>query len=466
MLDNAAPMMENRTFDEITIGESASLSRRLTRDDIKLFAVMSGDSNPAHLDDGYAKETCFHEVIAHGMWGGSLISTVLGTQLPGPGTIYLDQTLSFQHPVMLGDTLNVTITVKEKCADKQTITFDCLCSNQAGDTVISGEALVRAPCKKIQAPSQELPKVRLMERHHLNRILESVQSLPPLKTAVVHPTSYDSLAGAVDAAHAGIIEPILVGPLHKIEAVAEEHGIDLNGLTLEEVPHSHAAAQRAVELVHERAAQSLMKGSLHTDELLHAVLHKQTGLRTDKRISHAFVFDVPTYPNLLLISDAAINIHPGLPEKADIVQNTVDFARAIGIEQPKVAILSAIETVTPKIQSTLEAAALCKMADRGQITGAIIDGPLAFDNAISAAAAKTKGIDSPVSGQADILIAPDLESGNMLAKQLEYLADAKGAGLLLGARVPIVLTSRADDAMTRMISCALAARLHAGAQSA
>ena len=451
--------IENRTFDEIQVGDSACLQRRLTARDIKLFAVMSGDVNPAHVDEDYAKSSRFHEVIAHGMWGGSLISTVLGTQLPGPGTIYLGQTLRFKRPVGLGDQVTVTVTVKEKDPEKSRLIFDCLCLNQEGETVISGEAEVLAPTQKISRPRTILPNVHLSERAHLHRLLEAVKRRNPVRTAVVHPVDRSSLLGAIAAAEAELIIPILIGPEHRIRTIAEQEGLDLQPYTLMTTEHSHAAAAKAVTMARGGEVNALMKGSLHTDELMRAVVDKKVGLRTERRISHVFAFDVPTYTKPLFITDAAINIYPTLAHKRDIIQNAIDLAHALAIERPKVAILSAIETIAPSITSTLDAAALCKMADRGQITGGIADGPLAFDNAVSLEAAHIKGITSPVAGQADILVVPDLEAGNMLAKQLEYLADAEGAGIVLGARVPIILTSRADDTITRLASCAIAIML-------
>lgn len=286
----------------------------------------------------------------------------------------------------------------------------------------------------------------------------------PVRTAVVHPTDANSLLGAISAAEAGLIEPLLVGPEHKIRAVAEQQDVDLSPFQIVSTAHSHEAAEQAVQLVREAEAETLMKGSLATKELLRAVLHKTKGLRTERRLSHVFVLDVHHYHKPLLITDAAINIAPGLNDKADILQNAVDFAIRIGIDTPRVAILAAIEKVDPAMISTLDAAALCKMADRGQLTGAIIDGPLAFDNAISREAALDKHIESKVSGDADILLAPDLEAANMIAKQLVYLADAHAAGIALGARVPIILTSRAAKPLERLASCALAV-LHSQIQT-
>ncbi|MBD3897544.1 bifunctional enoyl-CoA hydratase/phosphate acetyltransferase [Halomonas sp. ML-15] len=448
--------IENRTFDEIEVGDSASIQKRLTLEDIKLFAIMSGDINPAHVDEDYAKSSRFQEVIAHGMWGGALISTVLGTELPGPGTIYVGQSLRFMAPVRLGDVLTVSVKVRLKEAQRSRITFDCRCANQNGESVIEGEAEVVAPREKVRRRRTVMPQLRLAERGHLHELLNAAERSEALTMAVVHPVDEVSIKGAWEAADKGFITPLLVGPEARIRAAAEAAGVDIDGFELIATKHSHAAAEQAVALVREGRANALMKGALHTDELLQAVVSRSAGLRTGRRLSHVMAFDVPTYPRPLFITDAAINIAPGLEIKRDIVQNAIDLAHAVGIEQPRVALLSAIETINPRLASTLDAAALCKMAERGQISGGLLDGPLAFDNAISEAAAKTKGIDSMVAGRADILVAPDLEAANMLMKQLTHLADASGAGLVMGAQVPIVLTSRSDDAITRLASCALA----------
>ena len=288
-------------------------------------------------------------------------------------------------------------------------------------------------------------------------LLDSCRSLAPTPTAVAHPCDQSSLEGAIDAARLGLIAPILVGPRSRIEAVAREHAIDISGLPIIDTPFSHLSAEKAVELVREGKAEALMKGSLHTDELMAAVVKRETGLRTARRVSHCFVMDVPTHPEPLIITDAAVNIAPTLEDKVDIVQNAIDLAHALGAMEVRVAILSAMETVNPKVPSTIEAAALCKMADRGQITGGILDGPLALDNAISLESVKIKRINSPVAGRANVLVVPDLEAGNMLAKSLSFLANADAAGIVLGARVPIMLTSRADSVTTRLASCAVAA---------
>jgi len=288
------------------------------------------------------------------------------------------------------------------------------------------------------------------------QLLERCRKLQPIVTAVAHPCEASALSGAVEAAQQGLITPLLVGPATKITAVAKAEGIDLGRFKIIDSPHSHAAAAKAVELVREGEAELLMKGSLHTDELMAAVVSREGGLRTARRVSHVFVMDVPTYHKLLIVTDGAINIAPTLEEKADICQNAIDLCTSLGLEKPKVAILAAVETVTSKMPATIDAAALCKMADRRQITGGILDGPLAFDNAISKEAAQIKGIRSDVAGDPDILLAPDLEAGNMLAKQLTFLARADSAGLVLGARVPVILTSRADSVRSRIASCAVA----------
>ncbi|MDD2884914.1 MAG: bifunctional enoyl-CoA hydratase/phosphate acetyltransferase [Dechloromonas sp.] len=449
----------NTTYGEISLGDTASLTRILMPEDVKLFAILTGDMNPATATTQYSESGMLREVIAHGMWSGSLISTVLGTQFPGPGTILIDQSLHFARPVTIGDSITITVTVKQKFDHNKHVLLDCVCTNQEGMQVVYGTAEVLAPSEKIeQIREAYLPEIHIDDKHaRYIHLLDRVKGLEPIPTAVAHPCDEESLKGPVMAYQAGIIEPILVGPENKIRAVAEEFGIDLTGIRIVHAAHSHDSAAMAVSLVKTGDAEALMKGSLHTDELMAEVVARANGLRTSRRISHVFMMDVPTYHRPLLITDAAINIAPTLEEKADIIRNAIDLAHIIGIPEPKVAILSAVETVNPKIQSTLDAAALCKMADRGQIRGGILDGPLAFDNAVSIVAAKTKGIKSAVAGHAEILVVPDLESGNMVAKQLEYLANALTAGIVLGTKVPIVLTSRADTAETRTASCVIAA---------
>lgn len=448
--------LENFTYEEVQVGQSARMVRTLTLEDIQAFAAVSGDTNPAHLDPAYANATLFHGVIGHGMWGGALISSVLGTVFPGPGTIYLEQNLRFSRPVRIGDTLAVTVTCTEKRPEKKTLDLDCVLTNQKGEQVLSGVARVLAPAQKLRTPRIYAPHISLFdpEKRHAN-LLAMGAGLEPVLCGVVHPCDKESLQGAVDAHHAGLIQAVLIAPEKKLRALAQAQGIDLQGLQVLDVPHSHAAAELAAQMAADKKLEALMKGSLHTDELIHAVV-MQPGLRTGRRMSHVFRFEVPMYPKPLYITDAALNIAPSLQEKADIIQNAILFAQIMGVEQPKVAILAAVETVNPNMPSTLDAAALCKMADRGQISGGVLDGPLAFDNAVSAHAAQIKHIQSSVAGFADILMAPDLESGNMIAKQLEYLAGASGCGVVLGARVPIALTSRADSAATRSASALLA----------
>jgi phosphotransacetylase/acyl dehydratase len=449
--------IENKTYDEIKVGDSAVLSRVLTKHDIQLFAVMSGDVNPAHLDEEYARSAMFHEIIAHGMWGGSLISTVIGTQLPGPGTIYLEQSLKFSKPVGVGDTINVRVSVKEK-KQKNRIVLDCICEDQENDIVISGEALVIAPNDKVRRERIRLPRVEFKDSESENyRLLMALtKKLTPLKTAVVHPVDQVTLKGALEAADAGLIVPILVGPQKKIQAAAEELNADICAYDLVSTEHSHAAAERAVQLVHEGRAEALMKGKIHTQEFMSPIVDREKGLRTGRRISHVVALDVPSYLKPLFLTDVAINIQPDLKSKRDIVQNAIDLFLTLMDRTPKVAIVSAIETVDEKIQSTLDATALCKMAERGQIRGGILDGPLALDNAISRNSAELKGIISQVAGDADILVVPDVEAGNMLYKQMSYLSGIDGPGIVLGASVPIILTSRTSGPLVRIASSAMA----------
>lgn len=454
-------LVRNRTFDEIAIGDTASIVRTLSMDDIALFAVMSGDDNPQHLDAEFGAASPYQGVIAHGMWGAALISAVLGTRLPGAGTVYQAQTLRFLQPVRVGDTLDISVTVTAREAASGVVRLACRCINQHGAVVLEGEAQVIAPKHSIERVRATLPEVRLHTGEGQWQLLDQARSKGPIRVAVVHPCDELSLSGALDAYKAGLITPLLVAPRARLEAVAEAAGLSLDGIAIEDVEHSHAAAARGAELAGKGEVEALMKGSLHTDELMSAVLASSAGLRTKRRISHCFLMQTPAYPRPFIITDAAVNIVPTLEIKADIVRNAIDLAHVIGVAQPRVAILAAVETVNPSMPATLDAAALCKMADRGQITGAILDGPLAFDNAVSMAAVAVKGIVSEVAGRADILLVPDLESGNMLAKQLEYMGDAHSAGIVLGAKVPVILTSRADSRASRIASCALAVLLAA-----
>jgi phosphotransacetylase/acyl dehydratase len=462
----SSDVIENRTFDEISIGESASLTRTLSRDDIALFAIMSGDVNPTHLDEPYARSSMFHRIIGHGMWGGALVSTILGTRLPGAGTIYLGQELRFRKPVGLGDTITVTVTAREKQPGKRVVIFDCRCVNQSGEDVITGTATIIAPTEKIRRAPVALPELQLRRHDRYQQLIARCNELEPIRTAVVHPCDRSSLEGAVRAAEARLIAPLLVGPEAKIRSIASSLGIDISGYEIVGTEHSHAAAATAVALARAGKVDALMKGSLHAYELMDEVMAAEVGLKVGRTISHAFVMDVPGYADPLIITDAAINTFPTLQDKRDICQSAIDLAHVLGFNEPRVAVLSAVEAITPKIPSTGEAAALCKMAHRGQITGGIVDGPLAYDSAVSEKAAHDKDIVSPVAGRANILLVPDLEAGNMLAKQLTFMAGADAAGIVLGARVPIILTSRADHLRTRQASAAVAVLLaHARRQA-
>ena len=443
----------NSTFDEIAVGASVSATRRLSVNEVEALALVSGDVDAFHLashEEGPHGEGIFAKAVG----AEAFISGLLARQLPGPGTTVIAQDLRFEGGVTVGDEVTATVTASEKRSEGKEIVFDC--QVRIGDqTLVSGTVRVRAPTERIAYSDVATPQLILRRNDAFAKLLRAVQGLQPVVTAVVHPCDRDSLLGPIEAARRGLIKPLLVGPEAKIRAVAKAEGVDLSPYTIVPTEHSHAAAEKAVAMARAGEVEAMMKGSLHTDELMAAIVPSATGIRTARRVSHVFVLDVPAYPRPLLVTDAAINIYPTLEDKVDIVQNAIDLAHVLGIEQPRVAILSAMETINPKVQSTLDAAALCKMADRGQITGGILDGPLAFDNAISEEAARTKKIVSPVAGKADILLVPDLEAGNMVAKQLQYFAGADSAGIVLGTRVPIVLTSRADSVRTRLASTAV-----------
>jgi phosphate acetyltransferase len=451
-------LIENRTFDEIGIGDSATLERTLTEQDITLFAVMSGDINPAHVDAEYATSSRFREVIGHGMWSGALISTILGTLFPGPGTIYLGQNLRFRRPVKVGDTITIKVTAKEKDVAKGKIVLDTECTNQDGDVVVSGAAEVIAPTEKVRRPKVYLPAVRFDDKEiRFREIMGRVKArqLSPIATAIVYPTDADSLTAVAIAAQQGTIAPILIGREGLIHEAAERAGIALAEFEMMPAANPREAVAVAVRLAREGRIEGILKGSVSTEELIGAVISKTHGLRTERRMSHVHVLDIPTYPKPLFITDSMINIAPGLSEKREICQNAIDLARWLGIPAPKVALLAAVETINPKMPATIEAATLCKMAERGQISGGILDGPLTVDHAVSLKAAQFTGIRSAVAGQADILLAPNLESGNMIARELASLADALSAGIVLGARVPIALTGRGDDRHCWLASAAL-----------
>ncbi|MCC6212246.1 MAG: bifunctional enoyl-CoA hydratase/phosphate acetyltransferase [Burkholderiales bacterium] len=448
--------IENRTFDEIQVGDRAVLTRTLRPEDIQLFAIMSGDVNPAHVDPEYAHSSMFHEVIAHGMWGGALISTVLGTEFPGPGTIYVSQTLKFSRPVKVGDTITIAVKCTQKFDHNKHMVFDCLCVNQDSLKVIAGEAEVLAPTEKIKRARVAMPEITISDRDaRYRQLFGRARGLKPITAAFVHPCDPSSLRAALSVRDTGFMKPLLIGSAARLRALAEQHGFDLGATRIIDVPHSRAAAARAVEMARGGEAAALVQGSLTTEELLRAAI-APNGLRTDRRLSHVLYMDVPTHRRPLFITDMMVNIEPTLQDKVDIAQNAIDFAQLMGVPEPKVAVLAGLETVTPRMRATVDAAALCKMADRGQITGGIVDGPLGFDNAVSLMSARTAGLRSAVAGGADVLLAPDLESGNMLAKQLEHLSDAISGGVVVGGRVPIVLANRGDSVESRMASCVLA----------
>ena len=446
--------VRNVTFDEIQLGQTVSVTRSVTETEVGAMALVSGDVDPWHLgDDGPQAAS---PTTAQAVGAEALISGLLNRRMPGPGTRILTQDLRFDGDIAVGDEVTASLVAREKCAEGSIVVFGCTVV-QGGRTLIAGSVTVQAPTRRIAYNEVATPELILRHNDGYAKLLRRCQGLTPVTCAVVHPCDRDSLLGPLEAARRGLIVPVLVGPEAKIRAVAEAAGADISGVKILSTEHSHAAAEQAVAMARAGEVEALMKGSLHTDELMAAVVPSATGLRTARRISHAFLMDVPAYPRGLLVTDAAINISPSLEDKVDIVQNAIDLARVLGLAEPKVAILSAVETVTPKIQSTVDAAALCKMAERGQITGGVLDGPLAFDSAICEEAARTKKIVSPVAGRADILLVPDLEAGNMLAKQLQYLAGADSAGIVLGTRVPIVLTSRADSVRTRIASAAVMA---------
>ena len=445
---------QNVTFDEIQVGQTVSVSRPVTETEVGAMALVSGDVDPWHIADEAGPRS--GPSTAQAVGAEALLSGLLNRRMPGPGTRILSQELRFDGVIGVGPEVTASVTAREKKADGHLVVFDCKVS-QGGRELVSGSVTVQAPTRRISYSDVATPELILRHNDAYARLLRRCEGLAPVTCAVVHPCDRDSLLGPLEAARRGLIVPILIGPEAKIRAVAEAEGVDLAGCKILSTEHSHAAAQQAVAMARAGEVEALMKGSLHTDELMAAVVPSATGLRTARRISHAFLMDVPAYPRVLIVTDAAINIYPTLEDKVHIAQNAIDLARVLGIAEPKVAILSAVETVNPKIQSTLDAAALCKMAERGQITGGVLDGPLAFDNAISEEAARTKKIVSPVAGKADILLVPDLEAGNMLAKQLQYLAGADSAGIVLGTRVPIVLTSRADSVRTRIASAAVMA---------
>lgn len=451
-------MLSNVTYDELEVGRKASISRVINENDVKLFAIVSGDVNPTHFDikDNFKKE--LHGYGAHQMINGALVSNVLGTRLPGPGTAYVGQSLTFSRPIYVGDKITVTVTVREKKANS-IVSFDCECINQKNEITCQGIAEVKAPTARITIDKPILPKLDLIKNGQLcKQLIEKARALAnKLTVAVVYPCSDVALLGAYEGLQQGLINPLLIGPELEIKKIAKKNNIDLTDMKIIDVDSPEEAAELSVAKIHQGEASALMKGSLHTSVYLKAILDSSKGLRTKTRISHCCVMDIPNFPGPLLVSDIAINIAPDLTVKKDIVQNAIYLARAIGVDLPKVALLCAEESVSVNMPATIDAAALCKMAERGQIVGGVLDGPLAFDVALAKSSARIKKVNSVVSGEPDILIAPTIESANILAKQLKYFTHALMPGLVLGAKAPAMLTSRADNALTRAASCALAA---------
>ncbi|MDO5289832.1 MAG: bifunctional enoyl-CoA hydratase/phosphate acetyltransferase [Pseudomonadota bacterium] len=456
----ASEWIENVTFDELRVGQSARLVRTLSQDDIRAFAAISGDVNPAHLDAAYADASMFHGVIAHGMLGGAFISAVLGTVLPGPGTIYMEQSLRFSRPVRVGDTLTVTVTVLSKDEAKKRVELDCVVHNQHEEKVLGGVARVLAPTQKVRRPRMHAPHIQLFDpQARLHALLAQADGLAAVRCGVVHPCHAGVLQGVLRAAQHGLIEPVLIGPPERIHAVAEAAGLSVQGLPMVAAPHSAASAATAAVMAAEGQVEALMAGSLRKDELLGAV-QAAAALHTRRRLSHVFRYDVPLYAKPLLLTDAVLHAAPSLAEKADIARNAIALAQAMGVDTPRVAVLSAVEEIDAAVPSTVDAAALCKMVDSGQIEGGLIDGPLSFDSAIAPDAARAKHPHSAVAGQADVLLAPNLEAASMLGRQLQYLAGATASGLVLGARVPITLcTHRHDTPAAYLASAVLALRM-------
>lgn len=447
-------MGENKTYDEIEVGDEAIVNRVCAAKDLYIFAHASGNLNPLHNPSFDIDNDGVSDAVAPSMWVASLISAVLGNILPGPGTLYRRQDMRFLNRAHVGDTLSVGVRVTQKGEDNA-VTFETWVDRNDGMPVLRGEAEVSAPTAKLTT-DLELPEILVEQHKHFDRLLEACEGLPPLEVAIACPDDPNSLGGVVLAVEHNLIAPVIVGCRSRIADAANEIGKDISHLPLIDIEDEPEAAAKTVELVHQGKARALMKGHLHTDDLLRHVMKRDGGLRTGRRITHVFVMDVPGQDQMLMVSDAAINIAPDLETKVDIVQNAINLGQAIGMAAPRVGILSAVETVNPKIPSTLDAAVLSKMAERGQITGGIVDGPLAMDNAMDVEAARTKGITSLVAGHAEVLIVPNLEAGNMLAKELTFIAHAEAAGLVVGARVPVILTSRADNAKARLVSCALA----------
>ena len=447
--------IESKTYDEISVGDTARTEHVLTTDDAMAFASISGFHSVLNSDERIDRAGGIPPTGPN-MWCASLISGLFSMNIPGPGCTLTNVSLSFHNRIHVGDHILVRVQVTAKDDSTKRIAFDCEASNGAGTPIFSGTAQLIAPLEKLRWSTLPVPKLIVNNpyRHYLEMIARAT-SKPAVRTAVVWPCNEVSLGGAIQAFKDRSIVPVLVGSETKIRNIAGTMQLDLGTVQIVESDDSRTAAMRAVEMARKGEVQMLMKGSLRTEELMGAVVSREGGMRTGRRFSHVFALDVPSYHKTLFVTDAAVNIQPDLVAKIDILQNAIDMMVTLEVVNPKVAILSAVESVSPTIPSTLDAAALCKMVERGQITGAIVDGPLAFDNAISSDAARIKKIISPVAGEPDLLMVPNLEAGNILFKELQYLAGALAAGVVVGARVPIVLTGRADGEQARTASCAL-----------
>lgn len=446
--------MDGLTLEQIKPGMRAVRSHTVSHQDLRLYSSASGDLNPLHLPELDGDGDGQTEAICPAAYLASLLSALVGTELPGPGARETGWSVRLGEPVRMGETVTISLEVEEK--DAKTVTLRGRIEGRSG-AALEARITVVPPLKPRRFGRSDVSA--LLERKHdkFARLLAACEDLDPVVTAVVCPYSEDSVHGALTAAEKGLITPLLVGERSLIEKAAKKAGADISGIEIVEAQGEAEAARTASGLVGENKAGAVMKGHLHTDTFLKAILSSAGGLRGERRVSHVFVLDTPGLDHLLFVTDAAVNIAPSLDAKRDIVQNAIDLARALGITEPKAAILSAVETVNPALPSTIDAAALSKMADRGQITGGLVDGPFALDNAVSLQAAKVKKISGKVAGHAEILVGPNIEAANMTAKQLSFVGRAESAGVVLGTRAPVILTSRADSEFSRLVSCAVAA---------
>lgn len=446
--------MKGLGLDEIEIGARAEDKRTVTANDLVFYSHASGDLNPLHLPELDGDGDGSPEAIAPTAYLAGLVSALIGSKLPGPGSRETRWLVELGEPVRLGETVTTTIEIAGKQDDA--VVIDASVDGPAG-RALTARVEAKPPERPSDFETYALPDLLVRRHAKFERLLAACDGIDAARVAVVCPYSEDSLEGAFAAAERKLIEPILVGERDKIETAARDHGRTIDTLRIVEAGDAREAAEAACGLVRSGEADSVMKGHLHSDTLLRAVLDRTSGLRGDGRLSHVFIMDVPGVDQLLFVTDAAVNISPDLQAKAGIVQNAINVARAMGVAEPKAGVLSAVETVNPALPSTLDAAALAKMSERGQIKGGVVDGPLAMDNAVDLEAARIKGLKGEVAGRADILVAPNLEAGNMLAKELTFVARAEAAGLVVGARAPVILTSRADSEFSRLVSCAAAA---------